>query len=160
MMTRTQIIIGLILILVISTILFSFAYNQEIKIFLGMMERETMTTNDSATPAGIRNYAMMKASCNNNTGHPDGDCFMKSFEKCESARIKQSLTTIEGDPIFFYATIVPENSCTIQFVVDSREDKYSDQTITERTCQDAQLLENSISFRCGDDVDRYGFSLR
>ena len=150
-------VIGITVILIISI---SLVFNQDIKLSLGLMDGEIVPSEGFGIPVGFRHYSMMKASCNNSTGHPDGECFMKFFEKCESARIKQIVSTIEGDPIFFYATIVPENSCSIQFVVDNREDKFGSQTITERTCQDAELLENEISFQCGDDIDLYGFPLR
>ena len=92
-------------------------------------------------------------------GQPDGKCFVQAYNECQPVTIKQSLHTIEGDPIFFYAQVLLD-SCTIQFLVDDRQDKYGAKTITERTCRDAQLLENGISFLCGNDVDGYGFPLR
>lgn len=93
-------------------------------------------------------------------GNPDGECFVKAYDECQSAIIKQSIHTMEGDPIFFYAQVLSD-SCTIQFVIDDRYDKHgSDKAITEKTCRNAQLLENSISFLCGDDIDGYGFSLK
>jgi hypothetical protein len=154
---RSFAVIGVAVILITSI---SLAFNQDIKLALGLIDDQKAPSDGFGIPAGIRHYSMMKASCNNSTGHPDGECFMKFFEKCESARIKQMVSTIEGDPIFFYATIIPEDSCSIQFVVDDREDKFGSQTITERTCQDAKLLENDISFQCGNDIDSYGFPLR
>jgi len=104
-------------------------------------------------PPGIKN-------CNDFLGRPDGECFVKSYNNCEPAIIKQSLHSIEGDPIFFYAQVLPD-SCTISFAIDDRYDKHgSSKSITEQVlCQDAKILDNNLTFLC-DDVDMYGFPLR
>jgi len=114
----------------------------------------SITPQDYVIRPEIRDYTMMKASCNNSTGHPDGECFMKSFEKCESARIKQMSATIEGDPIFYYATIVPEDSCSIHFEKDTSLDKWggASKGITKRVCVDVQLYGHYLEFQCGDDI--------
>ena len=156
MKSRIFVVIGIMVTLIISIFL---VYNQDIRMALGLIDSDQIPSDGFGISGGIRHYTMMKTDCNDILGNPDGNCFMESFEKCEPARIKQMLSTIEGDPIFYYATIIPENSCSIQFVVDNREDRFSSKTITERTCQDAQLLENHITFHCGNDVDGYGFPL-
>lgn len=98
--------------------------------------------------------------CNDFLGKPNGECFVKSYDDCEPAIIKQSLHSMEGDPIFFYAQILPD-SCMISFVLDDRYDKHgSNKAITERICRDAQLLDGNLIFQCDNDVDRYGFPLR
>jgi len=105
---------------------------------------------------GARRYAMMKATCNDSTGKPDGECFVNAFEKCESARIKQMSPTFEGDPIFFYATIVPADSCSIHFEIDTSLDKWGGVTkgISETTCTDVQLSKHHLDFQCGDEQHR------
>ena len=100
---------------------------------------------------------MMKASCNNSTGQPDGECFVNAFENCESARIKQMGSTVEGDPIFYYATIMPEDSCKIHLEIDISLDKWkgiATEGIIQRTCTDVKLSEYHLDFQCGDESQR------
>lgn len=99
----------------------------------------------------IKEYSMIETSCNNSTGHLDSKCFVNSFEKCESASIKQMGYTFEGDPIFSYATIIPKQSCTIHFKMDVSLDKWkgiANPDIIEDTCTNIQLSEHKINLQC------------
>ncbi len=120
-----------------------------------MTPEETKTVDVFLSPphAGIKN-------CSDFLGKPDGKCFVNSYENCQPAIIQQSIRSMEGDPIFFYAQVL-HDSCMISFVIDDRYDKYGpDKAVTERICHDAKLLDGNLNFQCGDDVDRYGFPLR
>lgn len=119
-----------------------------------MTEKEKRIINNFLSPSSETK------NCRDFLGKPDGECFVKSYDNCESAIIQHSHHSVEGDPIFFYAQILPD-SCMVLFVIDDRYDKHgSNKAITERMCRDAQLLDNNLNFQCGDDEDRYGFPLK
>ena len=113
-----------------------------------------LTDTGHVNAKAIKQYSTMETSCNNSTSYPDGGCFVDSFEKCESASIKQMGYTIEGDPIFSYATVMPEDSCTIHFKMDVSLDKWkgvANPGIIEDICTDVQLSEHKINFQCKND---------
>ena len=102
---------------------------------------------------GQRQYDTTPATCNDITGKPDGQCFVKSFEKCEHASIKNKVSTIEGDPVFLYAYIDIDD-CKIRHSVDLRLDRFSsisDQTFQSTICTKVQSDGHDLSFQCGDE---------
>ena len=103
---------------------------------------------------GQRQYDTTPATCNDIiTGKPDGQCFVKSFEKCEHASIKNMVSTVEGDPVFLYAYIDIDD-CKIHHSVDLRLDRFSsihDQTFQSIVCTQVQSEDNGLSFHCGDE---------
>lgn len=144
----------LILIVVVSVISFlaiSFVYSQEIKSAIEMIQEDN-GTSDKHIPVGFEYYSMKNASCNNSQNYPDVECFIKSFEKCESASIKQLSYTIEGDPIFSYATVVPEDSCNILFESDNSQDTWGapDKGLRKIMCTDVYLSDYNLIFQCED----------
>ena len=70
----------------------------------------------------IKNYEMLKTTCNDANGEPDGECFINAFDECKPAKIKQMDSTFEGDPIFYYAHVILSEPCTIHFAVDNSQD--------------------------------------
>jgi hypothetical protein len=103
---------------------------------------------------GQRQYDTTPATCNDIiTGKPDGECFVKSFEKCEHASIKNTVSTVEGDPVFLYAYIDIDD-CKIRHSVDLRLDRFSsmsDQTFQSTICTQVQSDDTDLSFQCGDE---------
>ena len=99
-----------------------------------------------------RQYDTTPATCNDFMGEPDGDCFVKAFEECKHASIKNKFKTIEGDPVFVYAYIDVDD-CMIRYSVDLRMDRFSsdpDQTFHSYLCTSVQPSEYELSFQCGD----------
>ena len=103
---------------------------------------------------GQRQYDTTPATCNAIiTGKPNGQCFVNAFEKCEHASIKNTVSTIEGDPVFLYAYIDIDD-CKIRHSVDLRLDKFSnisDQTFQSTICTQVQSGDHNLSFQCGDE---------
>ena len=108
-----------------------------------------------------KSFATIPTTCNDFMGKPDGKCFVKAFENCEYASIKNIHSTIEGDPIFSEAHIEIDGTCSITYSVDSRDDKWRDQNIdpiSVKTCTGAQFSNDQIILEC--DGEQYGFSLK
>jgi len=103
---------------------------------------------------GQRQYDTTPATCNDIiTGKPNGQCFVKSFEKCEHASIKNTVSTVEGDPVFLYAYIDIDD-CKIRHSVDLRLDRFSsmsDQTFQSTVCTQVQSDDHDLFFQCGDE---------
>jgi|GEM_PF-5694639 len=72
----------------------------------------------------IKNYEMLETTCNGTNGEPNGECFINAFNECKSAGIKQIGSTVEGDPIFYYANVVLSEPCTIHFAIDTSLDTW------------------------------------
>ncbi|MCV0372340.1 MAG: DUF4362 domain-containing protein [Nitrosarchaeum sp.] len=97
--------------------------------------------------------------CNNSVGQPDFECFVDSFERCNPATISVTRHTIEGDPIFFSGIVIAkDDSCFLDFVVDTRQDRYSSQEIEHRICSDVTLDDKMFTFHCDDGG--FGVSLK
>jgi len=89
--------------------------------------------------------------CNDNSGEPDFECFVESFEKCQSATISITRNTIKGDPIFFSGiVIVKDGSCFLDFAIDSTQDRLSSKEITHRVCSDVYFEDEFFTFECDD----------
>ena len=102
---------------------------------------------------GQRQYDTTPATCNDALGKPDGECFVKAFEKCKHARIKNMATTFEGDPVFLYAYIDVDD-CKIHHSVDLRLDRFSsvsDQTFQSIICSKVRLDDYDLFFQCDDE---------
>ena len=153
------IIIGIIVILAFVSLLYVPAYfecSEGLQLDLSCSFHDVFVVAPE-----IRHYTMVKASCNNSEGKPDGQCFVNAFENCESAKIKQMSFSFEGDPIFYYATIVPEDSCRIHFEMDISLDKWKGVAtpgIIQDTCTYVQFSEPRLDFQCGDE--QYVIQLR
>lgn len=109
----------------------------------------------------IKNYQMLDTTCNDANGKPDGECFTNAFDECNSATIKYMASTVEGDPIFYYAEIVPEDLCQIHFERDVSQDKWkgvATKGLIENTCTDILLEEYKMEFQCYDE--KYTIYLR
>lgn len=102
---------------------------------------------------GQRQYDATPATCNDIiTGKPDGQCFVNAFEKCEHASIKNTVSTVEGDPVFLYA-YVDVDDCKIHHSLDLRLDRFSsksDQTFHSFVCTSVQPNDYGLSFQCGE----------
>jgi hypothetical protein len=102
---------------------------------------------------GQRQYDTTPATCNDILGKPDGECFVKAFENCKHASIKNMINTIEGDPVSLYAYIDVDD-CKIRHSVDTRLDRFSsmsDQTLQSIICTKVQSDGYDLSFQCGDE---------
>jgi len=102
---------------------------------------------------GQRQYDTTPATCNDIFGKPDGECFVKAFEKCEHASIKNIVHTIEGDPVFLYASIDVDD-CQLGFHTDQRLDRFSsqvDQTFHSEICTKVELDEYKLTFLCNNE---------
>jgi len=102
---------------------------------------------------GQRHYDTYPATCNDILGKPDGECFVKAFEKCKHASIKNMVNTFEGDPVFLYAYIDIDD-CKIRHSTDLRLDRFSsmsDQTFQSVICTKVQSDGNNLYFQCGDE---------
>ena len=101
----------------------------------------------------IKNYEMLETTCNGTNGEPNGECFINAFNECKSAGIKQIGSTVEGDPIFYYANVVLSEPCTIHFAIDTSLDTWGGMTkgLHQKTCTDAQLDKYAINLQCGDE---------
>jgi hypothetical protein len=102
---------------------------------------------------GQRQYDATPATCNDITGKPDGQCFVKSFENCEHASIKNTVHTMEGDPVFLYASIDVDD-CQLSYHTDLRLDRFSsqiDQTFHSEICMKVELDDDELIFQCGDE---------
>ena len=100
-----------------------------------------------------RQYDTSPATCNNIMGKPDGKCFVKSFQECKHASIKNKLYAVEGDPIFYYAYIDVDD-CLLRYHVDLRQDGTTDndpQDFRGFVCSDIQLNDHELSFQCEDE---------
>ena len=108
-------------------------------------------------------YDSFPSTCDSLLGNPDADCFVKAFEECETATIKNMSTTVEGDPIFFYAQIILTGDCKIFFEVDDSLDYYGHNSLLNGImCFDVRVSDNKqyLEFLCGDNDDEwYGFTL-
>ncbi|MDH3203668.1 MAG: DUF4362 domain-containing protein [Nitrosopumilus sp.] len=100
-----------------------------------------------------KEYEKTETTCNDSLGNPDGDCFVNAFEKCESASIKQSSSTVEGDPVYHYATIIPDDSCNIHYKLDISRDGVKGVFVgnIETTCTDVQIIGTQMSLQCKDE---------
>lgn len=101
---------------------------------------------------GQRQYDTTPVTCNDISGKPDAQCFVKSFEKCEHASIKNMVHTMEGDLVFVYA-YVDVDDCKIHHSVDLRLDRFSsrdDQIFQTMICTDLKLENTQLFFQCGD----------
>ena len=99
-----------------------------------------------------RQYDTTPVTCNNLMGKPDGECFVKSFEECKHASIKNKVNTFEGDPVFVYA-YVDVDDCKIHHSVDLRLDRFSskfDRIFHSYACTSVQSSEYALTFQCGD----------
>jgi len=99
-----------------------------------------------------KEYDNLETTCNDSLGKPDGDCFVNAFEKCESASIKQSSGTVEGDPVYHYATIIPDNSCSIHYKLDISRDRFKGVFVgnIETTCTNVQIINTQMFLQCED----------
>ena len=103
-------------------------------------------------------YTNYQSTCNDVIGQPNAECFVKSFENCNSATIKHRVNTVEGDPVFFYAAVIPNDPCEIHFEIDDRLDKFGGGNFGKiKSCSDVKLTQNHLDFYCHDDW--YGFPL-
>jgi len=90
-------------------------------------------------------------NCNNSLGQPDYACFVDSFEQCHPATIHITKNTVEGDPIYFSGIVIAkDDSCFLDFTIDTRQDRYSSQEIEHRICSDVTLDEQMFTFHCDD----------
>ena len=102
---------------------------------------------------GQRQYDTTPATCNNIMDKPDGECFVKAFEECKHASIKNMVNTVEGDLVFLYAYIDIDD-CKIHHSTDLRLDRFSsqiDQTFQSVICTKVELDDNKLTFQCGDE---------
>lgn len=110
--------------------------------------------HDMRKDNAIKNYQRIETTCNDD-GKPDGECFTNAFDECKSATIKHMGSTFEGDPIFYYATILPDDSCQIQFKKDISQDRWkgvATKGLIQKTCTNVLLEKNKIQFQChGED---------
>ena len=103
-----------------------------------------------------RQYDTTPATCNDILGNPNGECFVKAFEECKHASIKNTVSTFEGDPVFFYAYIDIDD-CKIRYSIDNRQDRFSsmsEQQFHSAICTKVHLDDNDLSFQCGDEQRR------
>ncbi len=150
MKSRYKILIAIISVSSIGILLFEISDNFSNDLIRDMIKDDA-----------IKNYQMLDTTCNDANGKPDAECFINAFDECKSATIKHMGSTFEGDPIFYYVAIMPEDSCQIHLEIDISQDKWkgiATKGIIQRTCTDIQLEEYKIQFQCGDD--EYAFYLR
>jgi len=89
--------------------------------------------------------------CNNSLDQPDFECFVDSFERCNPATIFVTRYTIEGDPIFSSGIVIAtDDSCFLDFVIDTRQDRFGSQKIEHRICSDVTLDKEMLTFHCDD----------
>lgn len=91
------------------------------------------------------------------------DCFVDSFNQCIPAKIENTHSTPEGDPITIIAMIKSETICSIDVFHDATQDNFGKQEITKYTCPEIKLDENYLHFvKCESELDEweYGFSIR
>ena len=89
--------------------------------------------------------------CNSDSGVPDYECFIESFEKCQSATISITRNTIEGDPVFFTGIVISkDDSCHLDFAIDSTQDRFGSEGITHRICSDVYFEDGFFTFECDD----------
>ena len=105
---------------------------------------------------GQRQYDTTPATCNDVlTGKPDGQCFTDSFETCKHASVKNTVNTVEGDPVFLYAYIDVDD-CKIRHMTDLRLDEFSsmsDRTFHSTLCTNVEFDDHNLYFEC-DSGDR------
>lgn len=150
MKTRYKILIAIVSISSIGILLFEISDN----FFNGLI-------HDMKKDDAIKKYQMLDTTCNDINGVPDGVCFINAFDECKSATIKHMSSTFEGDPIFYYATIIPDDSCQIHLEMDISQDKWkgiATKGLIQKNCTDIQLEEHKIQFQCNDE--EYVFYLR
>ena len=102
----------------------------------------------------IKNYQMVETTCNMDNGKPDGECFVNAFDECKYATIKHMDSTFDGDPVFYYAAVLPDDSCQIQFEKDISQDRWkgvATKGLIQKTCTDVLLEKNKIQFQCYDE---------
>lgn len=99
-----------------------------------------------------KEYENTETTCNDSLGKPDGECFVNAFKKCESASIKQRSGTLEGDLIYQYATIIPDDSCSIHYKLDVSRDRFKGVFVgnIETTCTDVQIIDTQMFLQCID----------
>ena len=95
--------------------------------------------------------AQNSKECNYSSGGPDFECFVESFEQCQSATISITRNTIEGDPIFISGiVIVKDGSCHLDFAIDATQDRFGSEGITHRVCSDVYFEDEFFTFECDD----------
>jgi hypothetical protein len=143
MKTRYKILIAVICIFSTSVVLFEILDN-----FFRSMIHDINKDN------AIKNYQTLETTCNDVNEKPNGKCFSDAFDECKFATIKHMGSTFEGDPVFYYATIVPGDSCQIHLKKDISHDKWKGITtngIMQRTCTGIHLEEHKMQFQCYDE---------
>lgn len=89
--------------------------------------------------------------CNHNSGEPDFECFIDSFENCHPASISITRNTIEGDPIFFSGLVVArDDSCLLDFTIDATQDRFGSEGVTHRVCSNVYMEDGMFAFECDD----------
>lgn len=86
-------------------------------------------------------------------------CFYNAFDSCTPAKIQQSKTTVEGDPVYLGAYITDD--CKIHVISDNREDKWSslaDRKIIESECSTIQFKDNAMMISNCNDLNGFTFS--
>lgn len=150
----------------VSVISISLLYNQEIKLFIGMMtsEKNPRTPQTIISLHDIAEITSYKGKDCNQFGFSDVNCFIDSFSSCINAKIEDTHNTVEGDPITMIAMIKNKDGiCTIGVFEDTTKDRFGDQKITEYSCSDIKLDETQLNiYPCTKDSDEsmYGFLIQ
>lgn len=142
MKTRYKILITIIVILSVGVLLLEIFDN-----FFNDLIHEMKKDN------AVENYYLIETTCNDSTGKPDAECFTNAFDECKLATIKHMGSTVEGDPIFYYATIIPDDLCQIKLEKDISQDKWkgiATKGLIQKTCTDVLLEESRMKFQCHD----------
>lgn len=88
-------------------------------------------------------------------------CFLDAYTNCKAARLSLTQPTVEGDPIYSVYIVVPGQACSIEQIVDSREDNFGDKAITKSSCTSpsgegtcaSPLGLNDCTANCGSGSD-------
>lgn len=133
MKTRTLIIVGIIAAITVSAISIIFAYNQEIKLATGTIGYDKQEPESIPTEHPINTY---KGKDCRPSESLNKTCFTDAFTNCKNAKIAQTRTTIEGDPITTFAFVNNTNpsKCKIDIYHDTTQDRYSNQIIYHYRC--------------------------
>ena len=62
------------------------------------------------------------------------DCLNDGFATCSPTHLRQTVQTVEGDPVYYHLFVVPSgDSCSVVVFSDNRADEFAGETRVRRT---------------------------
>lgn len=117
--------------------------------------------NNAILSDALKKYDNTEATCNDSNDEPNAECFIKAFDNCEKASIKNKVNTIEGDLVFYYLETLPDNDCLMYYTYDDSFDRFAGDGKGHNgyICSDIELKENKhySTLKCEDS--EFGFYL-